>query len=656
MENILIYLNDSINLIYLISLSILIAIMIIISKKNELKFSVAYTKNIQKYLNLNIARNYLIILKFKKIKLTNKYQIHKSNEICWVTENNKIVEINSNYLELCNEYNFQEVIDNNFQLIPIRDNETGLLYPQKEKVVIDGKQHVFKVNKICKKNSNIYSALDITNEENHEEILNKQNETNLHLMNQLTDPVTIYAQDGSLVFFNMAFKKFASMDEEYLKEKPNESDILDTMRYKDLIPTQINFSEWKKKQLNIYKTLNNREQWWYLPDGRAIRVLSQPNPLGGVTHIFENHTDRLALENETRLLSSIQEQTIDNLSEGIALFGTDGRVKLTNPKFNELWNMKLNMDGVHIEYLIDALANDINKNLFDEIYTNIVSTGITRRDHSGTINNNNDKAIYYKSSILPDGSILYTFTDITDSFKIEEALKEKNEALIQADKIKTIFMNNISYELRAPLQNIIGFSELLEDRISKEAKKGSSEYIYNIKKSGNELRYQINQILEITSLESGKISLKYQEISRKKFLSLVQDELYQLNFLDYTFKIEERDVKNTTKIYIDTKCIPRIFAGVIKIFNKKNNFEDLKEVKVQVTVELEKKSHKFVFNLQDELIENEYSLEDINDEYIYSRGDIESTIIQKYIEYFNGEIEIHKQYNRIVVKLPKKYK
>ena len=45
-----------------------------------------------------------------------------------------------------------------------------------------------------------------------------------------------------------------------------------------------------------------------------------------------------------------------------------------------------------------------------------------------------------------------------------------------------------------------------------------------------------------------------------------------------------------------------------------------------------------------------------NDEYIYSRGDIESTIVQKYIEYFNGEIEVDKQYNRIVVKLPKKHK
>ena len=217
-------------------------------------------------------------------------------------------------------------------------------------------------------------------------------------------------------------------------------------------------------------------------------------------------------------------------------------------------------------------------------------------------------------------------------------------------------MNNISYELRAPLQNIIGFSELLEDKVSKVTKKGYTEYLYNIKKSGNELRYQINQILEITSLESGKISLKYQEISQREFLNLVQDELHQLNFLDYNFKIVEKDTKNTTKIYIDTKCIPRIFAGVIKIFNKKNIFEDFQEVKVQVSIKLEKESHKFVFNLQEELIENEYLLEDVNDEYIYSQGDIESTIIQKYIEYFDGEIEVHNQYNQIIVKLPKNHK
>ena len=83
------------------------------------------------------------------------------------------------------------------------------------------------------------------------------------------------------------------------------------MRQKEILPYQANFQEWKKKQLNIYETLNDREQWWYLQDGRTLRILSQPNPMGGVTHIFENHTERLALENEAKLLSEIQKQTID---------------------------------------------------------------------------------------------------------------------------------------------------------------------------------------------------------------------------------------------------------------------------------------------------------------------------------------------------------
>ena len=375
--------------------------------------------------------------------------------------------------------------------------------------------------------------------------------------------------------------------------------------------------------------------------------------MGGVTHIYENHTDRLALENETKLLSSIQKQTIDNLSEGIALFGTDGKVKLINPKFIGLWNVKENIEGIHIKQLLKIIGDEINKDLFDDIYRNVVSSGLTRRDHSGIINYSNDKIIFYKSSILPDGSILYTFTDITDSYRIEEALKEKNDALIQADKIKTIFMNNISYELRAPLQNIIGFSELLEDKMSKVSKKEQRSYILDIKKSGNELHYQINQILEITSLESGKISLQYKKIPQKEFVNLIQDELDKLDFLNYNFKLVTKDIQNTANIYLDTNYIPRIFTGVIKLFNKKNISNDYKEINIKFDIEFKNKNYVFIFNLLEKFDEFEYQLSDVNDEYIYSQGDIESTIIQKYIEYFNGEIQINSKQNQIIVKLPK---
>ena len=62
---------------------------------------------------------------------------------------------------------------------------------------------------------------------------------------------------------------------------------------------------------------------------------------------------------------------------------------------------------------------------------------------------------------LPNGQVMMTFVDVTDSVNVERALKEKNEALQKADQLKNDFVQHVSYELRSPLTNIIGFTELL---------------------------------------------------------------------------------------------------------------------------------------------------------------------------------------------------
>ena len=54
-----------------------------------------------------------------------------------------------------------------------------------------------------------------------------------------------------------------------------------------------------------------------------------------------------------------------------------------------------------------------------------------------------------------------TFVDVTDSKRYEQALIERNEALVAADRLKNQFISHVSYELRTPLTNIIGFTELL---------------------------------------------------------------------------------------------------------------------------------------------------------------------------------------------------
>ena len=64
---------------------------------------------------------------------------------------------------------------------------------------------------------------------------------------------------------------------------------------------------------------------------------------------------------------------------------------------------------------------------------------------------------------LPDGATLVTFQDVTDSVNVERALIERADALQDADRIKNAFVGHVSYELRTPLTNIIGFANLLLD-------------------------------------------------------------------------------------------------------------------------------------------------------------------------------------------------
>ena len=632
------------DMIFMLLLSLLVACIIIHQKKKSYPFTDSFKYIIEAFFI------YVFDIRFAKKIQEDKYKIQTSNKICWVIKNGKIVEFNKNYENLHNGKTISEIIRQNIHIFPIEDLKNIDDGKTKIKKILNGKQYTFILKSENKDDSIIITAEDKTKEDTQNQLLDKQNETNLQLMNRLNSPVAIFGQDQSLVFFNSAFESFSMLTYEYLNNKPTESEILDSMRQKEILPYQANFQEWKKKQLNIYETLNDREQWWYLQDGRTLRLLSQPNPMGGVTHIFENHTERLALENEAKLLSEIQKQTIDSLSEGIVLFGIDGKIKLHNPKFTELWQIEDSLVGMHVRSFMKIIEKS---EILDEIYTNIVSSGVDRREHSNILNCENNKIIYYQSSILPDRSILYTFTDITDSKKIEEALIEKNSALAQADNIKTSFMNNISHELRAPLQNIIGFSELIEETHNNSVMDQQiSDYIKDIKKSGNELHHQINQILEITALESGNIESEYQKINGNDIIEIFQDELNKLDFFNIDYDVVGNAIDDSKFMNIDVTHISRLFTGVVRLVDRHMSSDDIKKCKIKIDIKSDQKSSKFILKF-DEISQNLFKdINNLNREFTYVPGSIENIIIDKYVMFFSGKINIEPKEDNITIEIP----
>src|SRR3978361_1161167 len=88
---------------------------------------------------------------------------------------------------------------------------------------------------------------------------------------------------------------------------------------------------------------------------------------------------------------------------------------------------------------------------------------------------------------LPDGATLVTFQDVSDTVNVERALLERNEALVAADGIKIDFVHHVSYELRSPLTNIIGFAHFLGDEAFGSLTGKQREYLGYITTSTNAL-------------------------------------------------------------------------------------------------------------------------------------------------------------------------
>lgn len=352
------------------------------------------------------------------------------------------------------------------------------------------------------------------------------------MIDRLSTAVAIFDKSKRLTLYNAAYCQIWSLEPAFLDQGPSDGEILDRLRANRQLPEQVDFRAWKAQQLSAYQAIEPSESVWHLPDGRALRVVMSPNPKGGVTYLYDDATQSYALASQVTTLTHVQGETLDALKEGVAAFGADGRMKLFNPAFAELWGIDQAVLGErpHIDEIARAckpLCRDPDR--FDELKAVIVDLPDHRKSRTVRIERTDGLVLDCAALPLPDGATLMTSLDVTAGVNIERALTERNQALIAAEKLRNDFVNHVSYELRTPLTNIIGFTQLLAGGGVGPLNPKQVEYAGFITDSSHALLAIIDDILDLASMDAGALELRLEDVdvaeAMKAAAAGVQDRL-----------------------------------------------------------------------------------------------------------------------------------
>jgi signal transduction histidine kinase len=354
-------------------------------------------------------------------------------------------------------------------------------------------------------------------------------------LDQLSTGVAIFGPNHNLAFYNSAYRTLWEIDGGFLDQHPADSAVMDRLRAARRLPEQQDFRAWKAQLHRAYRASEPATYEWHLPDQRTLRVVTTPNPDGGVTYLFDDVTERLNLERRFDALIRVQGETLDNLTEAVALFGSDGRVRLYNPVFENMWQLSPTLldEHPHIEAVIEQ-CNVFHRDPETWQSLRAAVTAIDSRDPIlRRIERTNGSVVDCRTVRLPDGATLVTFQDVTDSVNVERALVERNAALVAADKIKIDFVHHVSYELRSPLTNIIGFAHFLGDPSTGPLTAKQAEYLGYITVSSNALLAIINNILDLASIGAGAMTLDLERVDIRATMAAavegVQDRLVKNN-------------------------------------------------------------------------------------------------------------------------------
>jgi len=223
--------------------------------------------------------------------------------------------------------------------------------------------------------------------------------------------------------------------------------------------------------------------------------------------VLKRHEEEIAAQ------SSLRQAIIDNMGQGVAVFDGAEQLVALNSSARTLLDLpegEIDPGFATLENFLYYLA------MQDEgrrgAPSELVADGLERtRSHPNNVveyTRSGGTVLEVRSTSMPGGGRIQTFTDITGRKRNEDTLREAKEAAERGNRAKATFLANISHELRTPLNAIIGFSELMKNEIFGPIEPTPYRaYLQDIHESGMHLLELINDILDMSKAEAGMTDL-----------------------------------------------------------------------------------------------------------------------------------------------------
>ena len=365
-------------------------------------------------------------------------------------------------------------------------------------------------------------------------------------LKSVNELVSITDTDNKILFVNDSFlKTYGYLLPELIGE--NISLILSEKNVREkvdeILPSTI-LGEWKGELINTRK--DGSEFPVYLStsiikdkDGKSL----------GLIGVAIDITERKRNEQTLLKLSSAVEQTIDL----IVITDHNGSIEYVNRAFEKLTGYSSNEVMGKTPRILKS--GDKSQEFYEGLWKTILSGNVFRTE---MLNKKKNGDLYYEeksiSPILDKNSKITHFVstglDITERKRAEKELIEAKNKAEENDKLKTAFLQNMSHEIRTPMNAIVGFSELMEIEINEPEK--LKYYTKIIRQRSDDLLGIINELLDISRIESGQLSFKSEQVDLNKLF-----EEQRSFFAEHKLQDEK------SSIQLLVKEIPALFNSIV---------------------------------------------------------------------------------------------